>query len=111
MRLNDNGIFNLSTATFNDSEKVVLNKGLKYVPAKQLNKFSTFIDIQKYVRKLNIQRYFLSNPTRPSLPESASSVVHSGFSNHSLFNPSGSTGIKRFSSKRLGNATQKENLQ
>lgn len=66
---------------------MVLDKGLKFLPPKSLNKFATFIDVHKYVRKLNIQRYFVTNPTRPLLPEITSHVVHSGLSNPSIFNP------------------------
>lgn len=67
---------------------MVLEKGLKFVPPKRLNKFTTFIDIQKYVRKLNVQRYIIPNPIR-SQNEVASHIVHSGLSNPSLLNPPG----------------------
>ena len=82
------GIFNLSSAEFTNAEKVVLDKGLKFVPSRTLNKFNTFIDVQKFVRKMNIQRYFTSNPCRPSLPEVTTEIIHTGLSNPSLFNPS-----------------------
>lgn len=42
------GIFNLSAVEFTEAEKVVLDMGLKFVPLKALNKFNTFIDVQKY---------------------------------------------------------------
>lgn len=40
----------------------VLDKGLKYAPIKNLNKFDTYIGIQKYVRKIKIKKNILSNP-------------------------------------------------
>lgn len=88
--LKDNGIFNLSKANLSEAELLVLEKGLKFIPPKRLNKFTTFIDIQKYVRKLNVQRYIISNPTR-SQNEVTSHILHSGLSNPSLFNPPGPT--------------------
>lgn len=81
--INDKGIFNLSHATFSDAEKLILDKGLKYVPPKKLNKFSTIIDVQKFIRKLNIQRHFIINPLRPATQESVGNTVHSGLSNPS----------------------------
>ena len=83
------GIFNLSSADFTHAEKIVLDKGLKFVPPKTLNKFDTFMDVQKFVRKMNIQRYFISNPCRPQLPEVSTHIIHTGLSNPSLFNPPG----------------------
>lgn len=47
--------------------------------------------MHKYVRKLNVQRYILSNPSRPSTVEITSHTVHSGLANPSLFNPPCST--------------------
>lgn len=70
------------------AEKTILNKGLKFVPHKPQNKFQTSIDVQKYVRKLNIKRYFLTIPR-------GTNAVHrdksSGTSlrNASIFNPPG----------------------
>lgn len=54
-------------------------------PPKTLNKFSTFIDIQKFIRKLSIQRHFLSFPSNTS--SAINDVhIHTGLSNPSLFN-------------------------
>lgn len=47
------GIYNLSDINFNKEEIRVLDKGLKYAPIKNLNKFDTYVHIQKYVRTLN----------------------------------------------------------
>ena len=85
------GVFNLSSAVLTDEEKHVLDKGLKYVPPRTLNKFSTFIDVQKFVRKLSIQRHFLAPPLNivPTVSKPLDTHVHSGLANPSLFNPSG----------------------
>lgn len=80
------GIINLSTKEISKEELSTLGKGLKFVPPRNLNKFQTFIDVQKYTRKLNIKRYVLSNPAR-QLSREASVVTHSGLRNASLFNP------------------------
>lgn len=48
-----------------DAEKLTLDKDLKFVPPKEFNKFGTFIDVQKYIRKWNIQRQFIAKPTKP----------------------------------------------
>lgn len=60
----DSGIFNLSKATLSAEEVNVLNHGLKFAPPHTLNKFNTFIDIQKYIRKLHIKRYLITNQSR-----------------------------------------------
>lgn len=46
------------------------------------------MDVQKYIRKVNIKRYFLSQATTTSLIET-DGVRHSGLRNASLFNPPG----------------------
>lgn len=84
-RIKDEGIFHLSHATFTDAEKLTLDKGLK----KKLNKFATFIGAQKVIRKLNIQRHFIINSTKPSHTDERRGTVHSGLANPSLFNPPG----------------------
>lgn len=53
-----NGVFNLSSKELNKEELLVLNKGLKYVPKAKLNKFQTFVDIQKFTRQLCLKRHF-----------------------------------------------------
>lgn len=73
-----------------DTEKSLLDKGLKFVPPKKLNTFSTFIDVQKCIHKLSIQRHFLTQPPRSSTLTAGDGNVHSGLSNPSLFNPPGS---------------------
>lgn len=80
------GIFNLSGIEFTKAEKIILNKGLKFVPYKPLNKFQTFIDVQKYVRKLNIKRHFLSIPKGTSIVNRVK-PSGTGLRNASTFNP------------------------
>ena len=78
----------MSTKVFTQDELSVLDKGLKFAPPKRLDKFGTFIDIQKYIRKINIQRYLITNPIRNEPRAATSGTVHSGLRNPSLFNPS-----------------------
>lgn len=80
------GVFNLSTQALTQAELSVLDKGLKHAPPKKLDKFNTFIDIHKYIRKINTQRYLPSNPYRTN-QAATSGAVHSGLSNPSLFSP------------------------
>lgn len=55
---------------------------------RHVTNFPTFIDIQKYIRKLSIQRYFLSLPPRTTPPIN-DGHIHMGLSNPPLFNPPG----------------------
>lgn len=48
------GIFNLSTKVLTDPERVVLEKGLKFVKPRSLDTFQTYMDVHKFVRKFNI---------------------------------------------------------
>lgn len=66
----------------------MLDKGLKFAPPRSLSKFRTYMDMHKYVRKLNIKRYLASNPVRSDLGV-GSQFQHSGLSNAPLFNPPG----------------------
>lgn len=81
------GIFNLSGKPLTQEEIGVLDKGLKYAPVKNLDKFETYIQIQKYVRTLNIKKYIASNPFKKRAPVENSDVVHSSLRNKSIFNP------------------------
>ena len=81
------GIFNLSTKTLTDSEKSLLDKGLKFAPPQSLNRFGTYMDIHKFVRKIHIKRYMAG--ITPSHRLLTNGFVHSGLSNSSLFNPPG----------------------
>lgn len=80
------GCFNLSTQVSTNNEKAILDKGLKFAPPKGLNKFQTFMDIHKYIKKVYIKCYFLSNPVKEG--RLASTEIQSAhLSNASLFNP------------------------
>lgn len=46
------------------------------------------MDIHKYIRKLNIKRYMLSNPIAPQTV-GLNTIRQSGLANASLFNPPG----------------------
>lgn len=50
----------MSEAVFNEEEPKVLDFGLKYAPDKDLDKFEAYIDLQKFVRKINIKRFLAS---------------------------------------------------
>lgn len=67
----------------------VLDKGLKHAPKSNLNKFNTYIGIQKYIRKINIKKYMMNNLWKPgnSRIEITQPEVHSTLRNASLFNP------------------------
>lgn len=83
------GIYNLSGKPFNDDEIRVLDRGLKYAPTRNLNKFHTYINLQKYIQNVSIKNFFLSNPvTRTAtIPEKATLSHHSNLRNKSVFNP------------------------
>lgn len=57
-RVTGDSIYNLSTHVLSEEEKVILDKSSKSAPPKCLDKFQTFMDVQKYIRKMNIKRYF-----------------------------------------------------
>lgn len=76
------GIFNISGQELNKEEIKVLDKGLKYAPVKNVNKY---VQVQKFMRTLNQNKYFLSKPdTRPLLRETG---CFSTLKNRSVFNP------------------------
>lgn len=78
----------MSTLTLSNAEIKILDKGLKFAPPCGLNKFQTYMDIHKYVRKVNIKRYLLSNPFKGNRA-TVDGVRHSNVWNASLFNPPG----------------------
>lgn len=67
----------------------VLDKGLKHAPVKNLNKFNTYIGIQKYIRKINIKKYMLSNPASLETIQhrTINKVQHRTLRNNSIYNP------------------------
>lgn len=111
--ININGVFNPSMVCLSQGEQSVLSQGLKFAPPRTLNKFETFIDAHKCIRKNNIKRHFILNPIgngsqitsssgvqsveQDFLPTSGISCAteapvptrHTNFSNTSLFNPPG----------------------
>lgn len=52
-------IINLSQTVLTHKETNILNQGLKCGMKRPLNRFDVFIDIHRYIRKLNIKKYFL----------------------------------------------------
>lgn len=81
------GLFNLTNLEFSESELEVLSQGLKFAPNKNINKFNLFIDIEKYIRKLNIRKHFSGHKTNPTTKETEDPFVHSSLKNNSVFNP------------------------
>lgn len=79
------GIFNLSHIQFTQEELEVLELGLKYAPDKPLDKFEAYIDLQKFLRKLNIKKYFAMNPGE--VTRDSSDYTHTNLKNNSIFNP------------------------
>lgn len=49
----------------------VLAQGLKFAPDKNLDKFESYVVIEKYLRKLNIQKHFCGQPLSSSLDTGA----------------------------------------
>lgn len=72
-------------------KKITYDKRLKFVLPKKLNTFGTFIDVHWYIRKLNIQQYFITNPMRQQSTVVSRGTVYSGLSSLSLFIPPGPT--------------------
>lgn len=55
------GIYNLTNVTLTDKEINILNTGFKCSMKKPINRFNVYIDIHKYVCKINMKKYFLGN--------------------------------------------------
>lgn len=75
---------------------LVLDKGLKYANFSHRDKFELHIDVNKFVRKLQIQRFFAAgheqaapraNINAVTDPINTSSIQHTSLRNKSLFNP------------------------
>lgn len=82
-------IYNLSGIEITITELLTLDKGLKYAPKRNLNKFEMYVDIQKYTRRLNIKKYMLNKTpnTLNGRSDTPGRIVHSQLRNKSLFNP------------------------
>lgn len=98
---------NLSTATIFVAEKMVLNHGLKFAPSRPLNKFQTFIDLHKYIPKINIKRNMITNPFR-SNKMASTDIRNTSLPSASLFDPPMklAPSISIFSDQRPGTATK-----
>lgn len=59
------GIFNLTDITLTHKETNILNLGLKCGLKRPINKFDVFIDVHKYMRKMNMKKYFLNKNSQP----------------------------------------------
>lgn len=83
------GIYNISRIELTKAELTTLDKGLKYAPTRNFNKFEMYVDIQKYTRKLNIKKYMLTKPPNIHTTEldTPGRIIHSNLRNKSLFNP------------------------
>lgn len=80
------GIFNLSDTVLSYKETNILHLGLKCGLKRPINKFDVFIDIHKYMCKVNMKKYFLNKNSEPTTG-TASVALDSGLRNKSLFNP------------------------
>lgn len=86
------GIFNLSGVDLSEEELLVLSQGLKFAPSKNIDKFDVFVDIEKFIRKLNIKKHFSLQANISSPPNGIETTyLHSGLKNNSVFNPKKST--------------------
>uniref|UniRef100_A0A8C5QN04 GIY-YIG domain-containing protein n=1 Tax=Leptobrachium leishanense TaxID=445787 RepID=A0A8C5QN04_9ANUR len=88
------GIFNLSNVDLDESEISLLNKGLKFAPTKEPNDFALFLDLQRFLRKLSIKKFFYKKeesfkPEAPSIAETDIQEVlpHTKFKRKSTFFP------------------------
>lgn len=64
----------------------ILNRGLKFAPDKSLDKFNTYIDLHKFIRTLNLKKYFVQQPGISGtlhIPE----YTHSNLKEKSTFMP------------------------
>lgn len=59
--------------------------GLKYAPDKEINKSEVYIDLQKFMRKLNLKTFFAhKGETQQQKP---TEFKHTTLRNNSVFNP------------------------
>ena len=80
------GIYNLAGVELSKAELTVLSQGMKFAPSKNINKFDVFVDVEKYVRKLNIKKHFSQhNSITPHLE--ITEYQHTNLKNNSTFNP------------------------
>lgn len=81
----EGGIFNLSNVVFSENEHKVLELGLKFALDKNLNKFDVFIDFQKFIRKMNIKKFYAKNNS--ATEQAFEEFIHTTLRNNSVFNP------------------------
>uniref|UniRef100_A0A8C5MAL6 Uncharacterized protein n=1 Tax=Leptobrachium leishanense TaxID=445787 RepID=A0A8C5MAL6_9ANUR len=81
------GIFNLSDRILTRTETSVLNKGLKFAPTKNIDKFGVYIDLQRFKRKLSLKKYFLKTPVESSISHNPTPITHTKLRNKSKFFP------------------------
>lgn len=64
-----------------------MDKGIKYAPKKGLNKFETYIGIQKCIRKLNVKKYYAQNPVeRAAIEGNFTELRNKSVFNHKIVN-------------------------
>uniref|UniRef100_A0A8C5QHV8 Uncharacterized protein n=1 Tax=Leptobrachium leishanense TaxID=445787 RepID=A0A8C5QHV8_9ANUR len=80
------GIFNLSGQTLTQGQIGVLKKGLKYVPNRKGDSFNTFVDLQKFKRKLCLKRFFAKTPIERAIIYD-NKYVHTSLKEKSRFYP------------------------
>lgn len=78
----------LSNVALTHKETNILHLGLKCGLKRPISKFDVFVDVHKYMRKLNIKKYFLNkNANLVGISGSTSVAVDRGLHNKLLFNP------------------------
>ncbi|CAH2296446.1 Hypothetical predicted protein, partial [Pelobates cultripes] len=55
---NVEGIFNLTEQTLSAEQTEILSKGLKFAPTTDFNKFDFFIDVNHFIRRLSLKKFF-----------------------------------------------------
>lgn len=63
----------------------MLDLGLKFAPDKALDKFEAYIDLQKFMRKLNLKKHFAIS-TESSIKDTPE-YIQTNLKNNSTYNP------------------------
>ncbi|CAH2302160.1 Hypothetical predicted protein [Pelobates cultripes] len=83
------GIFNLTPYVLNSPQIKLLQKGLKFAPTKKLNKFETYVDLNKFKRTLCLKKFFYKNPFLTNSEDTQHDVYkHTNLKEKSKFYPS-----------------------
>ncbi|CAH2295943.1 Hypothetical predicted protein, partial [Pelobates cultripes] len=83
-----NGIFNLSQKELTKPQMSLLAKGLKFAPTKPIDKFSVYLDLNRFKRKLCLKNFFFKHPvTYNPIGIYESDIIHTDLKENSIFFP------------------------